>query len=62
MIFFSRKNRAFELGPYPLERLKRNKDFIELEANKPQVTKPVRTANGLENSFSQSIEKYLQMF
>ena len=34
MIFFSQKNRPFELGPYPLERLKRNENILKISAGK----------------------------
>ena len=62
MLFYSRKNRPFELGPYPLERLSHDKSIIAIEANKPQVFRPEIAINKNENSFSKAISKYKGMF
>ena len=62
MLFYSRKNRPFELGPYPLERLSHSKSIIAIEANKPKVSRPGITINNNENSFSKAISKYKGMF
>ena len=37
MIFFSDKNRPFELGPYPMERLKRDESVGVEERSKPKI-------------------------
>ena len=59
MIFFSQKNRPFELGPYPLERLKRNKSILKIEARREQIRKPPLRSIESENTFSQAVSKYL---
>ena len=62
MIFFSQKNRPFELGPYPLERLKRNRSILKIETRREQIRKPPLRSIESENTFSQAISKYLKMF
>lgn len=62
MIFFSRKNRPFELGPYPLERLKRNKKFLQVEAERQRASRPIVNEEKIFNTLSQAIAKYLKMF
>ena len=39
MIFFSNKNRPFELGPYPLERLKRDRLVLKIEGQRPKISR-----------------------
>jgi len=62
MIFFSRKNRAFELGPYPLERLAHDKSIFAVEAAKPRSARPAPRDNANANSFSKAVDKYQNMF
>jgi reductive dehalogenase len=62
MIFFSRKNRPFELGPYPLERLSHDKSILAVEAARPRVSPPPPRDNSNANSFSRALEKYQGMF
>ena len=62
MIFFSRKKRPFELGPYPLERLKRDKTVLSFEANRKKIPRPSVVKNAFENTFSRAISKYFKMF
>ena len=46
MLFYSRKNRPFELGPYPLERLSHEKSIFAVEAEK---IKDKNLARGFKN-------------
>ncbi len=62
MLFFSRKNRPFELGPYPLERLSHEKSIFAVEAEKSKVLRPKEVKKLNANSFSKAIEKYKVMF
>jgi len=62
MLFYSRKNRPFELGPYPLERLPHDKSILAIEENKPKVLRPATAINLNENSFSKAVAKYKRMF
>ena len=50
MLFYSRKNRPFELGPYPLERLSHEKSIFAVEAEKPMVPRPKAVENLNANS------------
>jgi len=62
LIFTSRKNRRFELGPYPLERLSHDKSIYAIEAAKPKVLRPAPRTKVNENTFSRAIEKYKGFF
>jgi len=62
MLFFSRKNRRFELGPYPLERLRHNRAILAIEAEKSKVSRPAPQNNVNVNTFSKAIAKYKDMF
>jgi ferredoxin len=62
MIFFSRKNRPFELGPYPLERLSHDSSILKLEGAKPKVLPSAPIQNINANSFSRALEKYQGIF
>ena len=53
MLFFSRKKRAFELGPYPLERLKRDVGRVKIETEKAKICRPI----DLEKNQTESIFK-----
>ena len=62
MIFFSRKNRPFELGPYPLERLKHDEKNLVAEKNRSQLSAPGNKTKYVENSLSSALNKYHSMF
>ena len=62
MLFYSRKNRPFELGPYPLERLSKESSILDVEAQRPKVLRPKVDKKANTNTFSQAIEKYKGMF
>ena len=62
MLFFSRKNRPFELGPYPLERLRHNEKFLNIESERPKISRPIPKEPINPNTFSKAIAKYLEMF
>ena len=62
MLFFSRKNRPFELGPYPLERLSHNSNFLKFEAERPKISRPIPKENIHANTFSRALDKYSEMF
>ncbi|MFL2805908.1 MAG: hypothetical protein ACJ0BI_02765 [Paracoccaceae bacterium] len=62
MLFFSRKNRPFELGPYPLERLRHNEKFLKIESERPKISRPIPKEPINPNTFSKAIAKYLEMF
>ncbi|WP_417320896.1 Fe-S protein [Emcibacter sp.] len=61
MIFFSNKNRPFDLGPYALERLPRDPSKISAEqARLKGCRKPSRVVN--DGTLSRAIEKYHALF
>ena len=62
MIFFSRKNRPFELGPYPLERLKHDAKILVAEKNRSQLSALGNKTKYVENSLSSALNKYHSMF
>ena len=62
MLFYSRKNRPFELGPYPLERLPHDISILEDEMQRPRVLRLPSRKRSNTNSFSEAIEKYKGMF
>ncbi|MFP6712684.1 MAG: reductive dehalogenase domain-containing protein [Rhodospirillales bacterium] len=62
MIFFSRKNRPFELGPYPLERLAHDPSIIAREAAAPKSARPAPRDIPNANTFSKALEKYHVMY
>ena len=49
MVWFSNKNRPFEYGPYPMERLKRDASIIDEESQLPSVARKTRPI--IENSY-----------
>ena len=61
MLFYSRKNRPFELGPYPLERLPHDISILEDEIQRPRVLRLPSHKRSNTNSFSEAIEKYKGM-
>jgi len=62
MIFFSNKKRPFELGPYPLERLKRDKSVIEREAALPRVPRPAADGVNSSSPLSDALDKYHEIY
>ncbi len=61
MIFFSNKNRPFENGPYPLERLKRDAMIIKEEQQAARNTKPL-VSNGARSHYADALGKYHNIF
>ncbi|MDA0679284.1 MAG: 4Fe-4S dicluster domain-containing protein [Proteobacteria bacterium] len=61
MIFFSNKSRPYYLGPYPLERLKRDADIFTMEAELPRRTRPVAVSVA-KDGFSAALGKYRRIF
>ena len=61
MIFFSNKSRPYELGPYPLERIRRQPELLEREAEQPRITRPASPARS-DDEFGKAVEKYHQIF
>jgi len=65
MIFFSNKNRPFDYGPYPLERLKRDVSVLASEASRPRVSRPEmvsQAAIAAKGPLSISLAKYHDIF
>ena len=62
MIFFSRKKRPFELGPYPLERLPHDRSILALETARPKTIRPAPKDNSNANTFSKALDKYQGMY
>ena len=61
MVWFSNKNRPFEYGPYPMERLKRDASIIDEESQLPSVKRKTRPT--IENNhLSEAIAKYHQLY
>jgi len=61
MILFSNKSRPYHLGPFPLERIRRNPQILVAEAARPRVSrKPAE--HGADGSFAAAIGKYQQIF
>ena len=61
MVWFSNKNRPFEYGPYPMERLKRDASIIDQESQMPSVARKIGPT--LENNhLAQAIAKYHQLY
>ena len=61
MIFFSNKARPYHLGPYPLERIRRDPSILEQEISAPKSPMPP-DANPIEGGFGEAVEKYHQIF
>ena len=62
MIFFGNKDRPFDLGPYPLERLPRDESVIGQESARPQLSRPARPAVDDKNPLAISLDKYHDIF
>jgi len=61
MILSSNKSRPYHLGPYPLERLRRNPEILHAEAGLPrQARQPM--PEGRTGEFGATLEKYHQIF
>ena len=61
MVWFSNKNRPFEYGPYPMERLKRDASIIDEESQLPSVERKTRPT--IENNhLAEAIAKYHQLY
>jgi len=61
VIFFSNKNRPFQNGPYPLERLKRNALTGREEHQAERNAKPVFT-DGTTSHYGDAVKKYHDIF
>jgi ferredoxin len=61
MIFFSNKSRPYHLGPYPLERLRRDSGIFDREATSPPVERPMHDAPAADG-FSAALDKYRKIF
>jgi len=61
VIFLSNKSRSYHLGPYPLERLARDRDILLEEVDLPRISRPQLEATGSGN-FAESVRKYHQIF
>ena len=61
MVWFSNKDRPFEYGPYPMERLKRDASIIDEESKLPSIARKIRPT--LENNYlAEAIAKYHQLY
>ena len=61
MIFFPKKTRSYHLGPYPMERIARDKNILEHETGARRIARPSVEDND-KNGFARSIEDYHQIF
>ena len=61
MVWFSNKDRPFEYGPYPMERLKRDSSIIDEESQFPSVERTTRPTIA-HNHLSEAIAKYHQLY
>lgn len=61
MIFFSNKKRPFQLGPFPLERLAKNKQSIEVEHSASRRPKPEKRKTS-SSTFAEALSKYHNIF
>lgn len=62
MIFFSNKNRPFDYGPYPLERLSRDASVIEKESARPAIERPAVPAIDTDHPMAAALDKYHNVF
>ena len=62
MIFFSNKDRPFEYGPYPLERLKRDDSISSAERARPKISRPQREPINGHGPLGEAIAKYHDIF
>ena len=61
MIFFSNKSRPYHLGPYPLERLSRDRSVLEREIEGSRNSRPPLDKSNTEG-FGDSISNYHEIF
>jgi hypothetical protein len=61
MIFFSNKARPYHLGPYPLERISRDRSILEREIGLPKNANPP-AVKSVSPGFGEAVEKYHQIF
>lgn len=61
MIFFSNKARPYHLGPYPLERIARDRSILEREIALPKRTNSP-AARSVKPGCGEAVEKYHQIF
>ena len=61
MIFFSNKSRPYHLGPYPLERIRRDPSILDTETAAPKSPMPPE-ADPIVGVFGEAVEKYHQIF
>jgi ferredoxin len=61
MILFSNKARPYHLGPFPLERIRRDPRFLEREKDRPKSARRIVTTEA-GNTFAKAILKYHQIF
>jgi ferredoxin len=62
MIFFSNKDRPFEYGPYPLERLKRDDGISSAERARPKISRPQSEPINGHRPLGEAIAKYHDIF
>lgn len=61
MILFSNKSRPYHLGPFPLERIRRDPRILAVEAAKPRESRQPAEQDA-DDSFATAIAKYQQIF
>ena len=62
MIFFSNKNRPYEMGPYPLERLRHDMGIVEMETGAERKPRPAKLKPAQNSHFSMALDKYHGVF
>ena len=62
MIFFSNKNRPYEMGPYPLERLGHDMGIVEMETVAVRKPRPADLEPDQKSHFSIAVDKYHGVF
>lgn len=62
MIFFSNKNRPYEMGPYPLERLRHDMGVVEMETIAVRKPRPADLEPDQKSHFSIAVDKYHGVF
>jgi reductive dehalogenase len=61
MIFLANKSRPYHLGPYPLERIARDRSITGPESNRPRIGRPA-TEPPSNDAFGAAVDKYHCIF